>query len=126
MVNWHHAPIHQLTEAGVYCVTGATYLKTLVFHRRRHLDDLQDAFFEFAIKFAWMPQAWSFFPNHYHFVATSPDEPNTLRQFLNEFHSKTARDINRDEVAVGRRVWYQFWDTDHEPRIVSCPAAVCA
>src|SRR5947209_7546767 len=91
MSEWHHAPLHYLSEAGVYCVTAATYLKQLVFHKRKHLDSLQNAFFAFAQKFGWTPQAWSFFPNHYHFVAASPDEPQTLRQFLNELHSSSAR-----------------------------------
>ena len=111
MAEWHHAPIHRLTDAGVYCVTAATYQKALIFHTRKRLDLLHDTFFEFAEKFAWLPQAWSFFPNHYHVIATSPERPQTLSQFLNELHSSIGREINRIDGAEGRQVWYQFWDT---------------
>jgi putative transposase len=110
MPEWHHAPIHHLKEAGAYCVTGATYLKQRFFHRRSHLDMLQEAFFAFANKFDWRLQAWALFSNHYHFVGFS-DAPKTLTQMLNEFHSATSRELNRIEGEVGRRVWFQFWDT---------------
>jgi putative transposase len=29
----------------------------------------------------------------------------------NEFHSASARELNRLDGEVGRRVWFQFWDT---------------
>jgi REP-associated tyrosine transposase len=109
--DWHHAPIHRLTEAGAYCVTGATYLKQRFFHRRTQLDMLQEIFFDCAKRLEWRLQAWSFFPNHYHFVAFSPENATTLAKLINEFHSATARELNRTERQVGHRVWYQYWDT---------------
>jgi putative transposase len=111
MPEWHHAPIHRLTNAGAYCVTGATYLKQRLFHSRKRLDMLQEMFFDFANRFDWLLQAWSLFPNHYHFVAFSERKPESLSRMLNEFHSASARELNRMEGLTGRKVWFQYWDT---------------
>jgi putative transposase len=110
-MDWHHSPLHRLSDAGTYIVTAATHQKRLIFHTRKRLDLLHDTFFQFASKFSWEPQAWAFFPNHYHFIATSPDNPESLSRFLNELHSSTARAINAMDGVTGRTVWYQFWET---------------
>jgi REP-associated tyrosine transposase len=110
MVEWHHAPLHHLKEAGAYCVTGATYLKQRFFHRRSWLDTLQESFFGFAEAFGWKLHAWSFFSNHYHFVGFA-EQPQNLSEMLNEFHSSTSRELNRIEGDAGRKIWFQFWDT---------------
>ena len=106
---WHHAPVHHLQEAGAYCVTAGTYLKEKLFHRRTQLDMLQEMFFSFAERFHWSLQAWAFFPNHYPFVAFS--EEQSLQRMLNEFHSASARELNKSYGVAGRRVWFQYWDT---------------
>lgn len=111
MANWHHAPLHYVQEAGTYSVTGSTLYKQLFFRSRKRLDLLHDAFFGFASQPGWLPQAWSFFPNHYHFVASCQRSPTQLSLFLNELHSMTARELNAMDGVEGRVVWCQFWDT---------------
>ena len=91
MGNWHHAPLHYVQEVGTYSVIGSTLYKQLFFRSRKRLDLLHDAFFNFAAQLGWRPQAWSFFPNHYHFVASCEQSPTQLPLFLNELHSMTAR-----------------------------------
>ena len=90
---------------------GRVDLKRLVFHKRKHLDSLQDAFFAFACKFGWTPQAWSFFPNHYHFIGRNTQEMPRLRDFLSHLHTKTSSELNRMDDMIGRSVWFNFWDT---------------
>jgi REP element-mobilizing transposase RayT len=70
-MDWHHAPLHRLGEAGAYIVTGATYQKDLLFATRKRLEMLQEVFFAMATKYSWETQSWSLFPNHYHFIAYS-------------------------------------------------------
>jgi putative transposase len=111
MPDWHHAPLHRLADAGVYCVTAATYLKQHHFRSRKHLDLLQEMFFEFTRRFGWQLQAWAFFSNHYHFVGFTPNSAETLSRMLNEFHSASARELNRTDGVRGRKVWFQFWET---------------
>ena len=71
MVDWPHAPIHRIGEPGAYFITAATYLKQHFFKNDERLDELQSRLFQLAIKYRLPLQAWSIFPNHYHFIGYS-------------------------------------------------------
>ena len=111
MTNWPHAPCHLFNTVGSYMVTGATLYKLHLFKNPEHLDLLQTALFELAAKYEWNLEAWAVFSNHYHFIAQSPKNPTTLRKFITHFHALSARELNKRENLTGRKVWYQFWDT---------------
>jgi len=111
MSDWPHAPIHRLTEAGAYMVTGGTYGKAHHLNSPARLDFVRDTLFAAVEEFGWRLQAWAILSNHYHFVADSPEDPSALRTLVSKFHTLTARQMNRFDDARGRRVWYQFWDT---------------
>jgi putative transposase len=102
--------MHQITEAGAYCVTAGTYLKQRFFRTRKRLDMLQELLFMYAARYGWWLQAWSIFPNHYHFVAWCEGQPD-LRGFLNELHTQSSRRLNLMDGQQGRKVWHQYWDT---------------
>src|SRR6266568_26602 len=108
-MDWHHAPLHRLADNGAYCVTAATYEKKNFFASRDRLDLLVTRFFEFARRYEWSLQAWAFFPNHYHFIAVA-DNANSLTRLIGDFHSATARELNRID-GTGRKLWFQFWET---------------
>jgi len=55
-------------------------------------------------------QAWTLFSNHYHLVVIS-DVGEALQEMLARFHSDAAKALNAFDGVSGRRVWYQFWDT---------------
>ncbi|MEW5947294.1 MAG: hypothetical protein AB1742_13965, partial [bacterium] len=59
----------------------------------------------------WELQAWAVISNHYHFVAVSPKEPETMREFIYNVHRITATRLNAMDGAAGRKVWYQYWDS---------------
>ncbi len=67
---------------------------------------------DLAEKYSWQLQAWAVFPNHYHIVALSPPAGATLVQLIRHFHGLTAIELNRRDNAVGRQVWYQYWDKE--------------
>jgi REP-associated tyrosine transposase len=69
MHDWPHAPSHRLGSAGAYIVTAGTYRKEHLFRSRERLDFLLRQLFERATEHGAALQAWSVFPNHYHFVA---------------------------------------------------------
>ena len=96
----------------MYCVTGATYLKQPMFRGALRLEYLSDTLLDVCEKHQWKLQAWAVFPNHYHFVALSPSATTTLTLLSKEFHSLTAIQANRWDRAPGRKVWFQFWDTE--------------
>ena len=111
MTPWHHAPLHLLLERGVYMVTSGTYLKAHHFHDPERLGLVHDTLREVAAEYGWGLQAWAVMVNHYHFVATSPEDPKTLRRMIGKLHTVTAKAINRLDGTPGRKVWHEYWDT---------------
>ena len=41
----------------------------------------------------------------------SPENPETLRKFITHLHATTARALNNLHNQPGRRIWYQYWDS---------------
>jgi len=108
--DWHHAPLHRLSEQGIYMITAGTRHKEHFFGNPVRLDILQDHLLAYAGEFGWTMQAWAVFANHYHFVAASPENAQNLRKFLGKLHMKTAQAVNLLDGVKGRKVWFQFWD----------------
>ena len=111
MPDWPHAPPHRLSETGAYMVTAGTYQKTHRLWNPQRLDLLQNELLATADEFGWRLAAWAVMSNHYHFLATAPDEPESLRVFLRKLHSQVARRLNELDETPGRHVWYQFFET---------------
>ena len=107
--------MHRLDQAGVYMVTAGTYLKEHYFSGADRLDALQGGLLKYAAKHAWRLEAWAVFPNHYHFVARSPEDApdgaESLRLFLANFHQHSASWVNGLDGATGRKVWHNYRDT---------------
>ncbi len=111
MIQWPHSPVHLLEKSGAFIVSSATYQKEPFFRGPANLDYLADSLLQLAGKYHWRLQAWAVFPNHYHFVALTPENPDTLRDFIRHLHSVTAIEINKRQSVPGRRVWFEYWDT---------------
>jgi len=112
VTDWPHAPVHRLLQPGTYMVTTGTYLKRRLLCTAERLQLVQDALFRFAGEYGWGLQAWSVLSNHYHFVAVSSDDPKSLVSLLRRLHRNTATALNRMDGAMGRHVWFQYWDTE--------------
>lgn len=110
-LSWHHAPPHRLEGQGVFMVTGSTFQRLNIFHRRQWLDVLTDSLLENAERHAWNLEAWAVFSNHYHFIGRALEDASTLEPFMRCLHSETASYINGVEGVRGRRVWFNYWDT---------------
>jgi putative transposase len=108
---WHHSPSHLLVPGSAYIVTGGTYKRLHIFEGPERLELLQSALFEAAERSRWQLEAWCALPNHYHFVASAPDDADSLKRMIQLLHSWTARVVNGRDGAPGRRVWFQYWDT---------------
>ena len=113
--HWPHAPTHHLGESGTFIVTAGTYRKVYVFAGSDRLYALQSGLLKYAEKHAWRLEAWAVFPNHYHFVARSPDGATdgaeSLRHFLADFHQHSASWVNGLDGATGRKVWHNYRET---------------
>ena len=108
---WHHGPLHILLERGVYMVTAGTHLKEHHFRAPERLHGICDKLHEIADEYGWCLQAWAVLSNHYHFIASSPDDPTNLKRMIGKLHTLTAKSINEADAAPGREVWHQYWDT---------------
>jgi putative transposase len=108
---WPHAPMHITSERGTYMVTAATYRKALLFNSPEKTTILHDTILQLANERGWKMQAWAVMQNHYHFIAMSPDNPETLQKFVSDVHRKSAMAVNAMDNAEGRKVWYQYWDS---------------
>ena len=95
MSDWPHSPLHRLSEAGAYMVTCGTYLKKHHFRGTERLEFLHDSLLGLASEYGWGLQAWAVFSNHYHFIATSPRDAESLVLLLKKLHSDTAMAVNR-------------------------------
>jgi putative transposase len=111
MIQWPHAPVHRLGEAGAFIVSTGTYLKAHHFRKPLLLEFLRTTLFSEAERLGWQLEAWALFSNHYHFVALSSADAGTLRDLLKSLHSLTAREANRMNGSRGEQVWHQYWDT---------------
>jgi putative transposase len=110
-MNWPHAPKHWLFEPGIYMVTAGTYEKLHHLNSSARLDMFLESLFRYAEEFGWQLRAWAILANHYHFLAASPSDPQTLQKFLGKLHMKTAQELNRQDATPGRKVWFQFRDS---------------
>ena len=111
MAGWHHAPLHKLQTAGAYIVTAGTFQKLHHLHTAKRLDLMLNGLLECAEEFGWPLQAWAVMSNHYHFVASSPQDPATLSRMISKLHTLTARALNEWDAQPGRKVWFQYYET---------------
>jgi len=110
-MDWPHSPVHRLTSAGAYMVTAGTYLKQPIFSTGERLAFLCRTLFAVAEKHGCDLQAWAVFPNHYHFIASTPPDPRSLRTMLSHLHTETSAEVNRQNHTPERKVWFQYWDS---------------
>jgi putative transposase len=110
-IPWHHSPLHKFIPGSVYMITGATFNKEPFYSGPDRLKYLQEQLLAILKKHGWVVQAWAVFPDHYHFIARAPEAGSSLSSLIKELHSITAREVNRFDLACGRQVWFEYWDT---------------
>jgi len=108
---WHHSPAHLFLPNHTYIVTAGTLHKEHIFSGDRRLALLQNELFRVSMEYGWQLQAWAMFSNHYHFVAQAPVQASSLQDMIRRFHSVTALRVNKLDGSIGRKVWFQYWDT---------------
>jgi putative transposase len=107
---WPHGPPHWLYEPGIYMITAGTFGKASFFNTEPRRDLLLRELVSVTSEFGWNLQAWSVMSNHYHFVATT-EKAESLPKMLGKLHAVSARQINSEDQAPGRKVWFQYWDS---------------
>jgi REP element-mobilizing transposase RayT len=90
MTDWPHAPPHRLTEQGAYMITAGTYRKAHHLNSRVKLDMFQRMLLDGMSGAQWQLHAWAILSNHYHVIASSPANPETLRRVISKLHTLSA------------------------------------
>ena len=109
--DWPHAPVHRLSEQGIYFITAGTLQKRHLFDTPGKRDLLERMLLSLAKARGWQLEAWAVFANHYHFVARGQPDSTPFREFLRELHSRLAIELNRLDGTAKRTVWHNFRDT---------------
>jgi putative transposase len=109
--DWPHAPVHRLSEHGIYFITAGTLHKRHLFDAPAKRDLLERMLLSLAQTRGWQLEAWAVLANHYHFVARGQPDSSPMRDFLRELHSRSAIRLNELDDTEGREVWYNFRDT---------------
>ena len=109
MPDWPHAPVHRFARSGLYFVTASTYLRRHYYRRSVDLDQLMSLLFALSKEHGLALQVWSIFSNHYHIVVEGSGP--SVRTMLSQLHSLSARRIYASDSEAGRKVWFQFRDT---------------
>ena len=109
--DWPHAPVHRLTDNGIYFLTAATLHKARFFDTDEKRDHLERMLLAVAKAANWQLEAWAVLSNHYHLVARGNPESAPFGEFVSALHSRSAVDLNKLEGVQGRRIWHNFWDT---------------
>jgi putative transposase len=108
---WAHAPPHWTHEPGIYFVTASTLEHHPVFKGSEMLDFLEATLLSCLNEGGWKLQAWAVFPNHYHFVASHSRDARALSKVLGKAHMLTAKQANLRDAALGRKIWFNYRDT---------------
>ena len=104
---WPKIPSRKLHEKGTFAVTGGTPKKTHLFDTPEKMDRFQEILLKLAVEFKWQLEAWSLFPNHYHFMASSKT-PENLDAFVEAFHAQTTAMLNSIDSIETRKVWAEY------------------
>jgi putative transposase len=106
-----NTPPHWFVSDAIYMVTGATLYKEPFLDSDAKRANFCETLLERAIVLGWSMKAWAVMPNHYHFVAQSPENAISLKSLIQGIHSINAKFVNQIDETPGRRVWYNYWDT---------------
>ncbi len=109
--DWPHAPVHRLSEHGIYIITAGTLHKRPLFNSPAKRDLIERLLLSLAKGRGWQLEAWAVLINHYHIVERGAPDSVPMRDFLRELHSQSAIELNRLEAVNDRTVWHNFWDS---------------
>ena len=108
----HNTPPHLFMADWFYMLTGSTYKKQPLILSNNRKRELVDALHVASELYHWVIIAWVMMDNHYHAILKSPqNNPGNLTKLVASYHKFTAHKWNNQDSLVGRKVWWNYWDT---------------
>ena len=106
-----HNPPHLFLPNVLYMLTASTYQsEDLIRSSERKLQWIE-SFHKSAKIHNWQIVAWVVLHNHYHVIVQSPEKAGTLSKLTGSYHKYTSRLWNAEDNSIGRKVWWNYWDT---------------
>ena len=107
-----HTPAHLFLANAIYMITGATYKKLSIMKTEARKSEWSSSFIIASEVYGWDVVAWVVLDNHYHVIVKAPEHSaGNLPKYVGSFHKFTARRWNDEDNAIGRKVWWNYWDT---------------
>ena len=109
---WHSPPHLDFEGPVTFIITAACYEHRHVIGRSAvRIAEFEQDLLSACTDFAARIFAWCILPNHYHLLVRT-ERIEELRKALGKLHGRTSRSWNQADDAVGRKVWFNFFDRD--------------
>jgi putative transposase len=108
-VSNHHPP-HIYLDDTWYIITSATLNHAHFLAGEQAKTLVRDTLKTLILEFHFTLRAWVILNDHYHLLLKTR-RGKDLSRFLGRLHGTTSRQINLWDVASGRQVWHNYWDT---------------
>lgn len=113
---WHRPPHLDFEGSRSFIITAACFEHRPVIGKGlERLGELEELLLECCEKSDAQLHAWSILPNHYHLLAHTSNIA-LLRLEIGKVHGRTAVKWNREDGAIGRKVWFNYFDRDMKSR----------
>ena len=108
---YKHNPPHLFLPSATYMITSSTYRRKKFFHNDELKALLLTSILYSFTKFSWRIKAYVILANHYHILATAPDQRTMLPKIISNIHRYTAHACNKMHQTPGTKIWWNYWDT---------------
>ncbi len=109
---WHTPPHLEFVGFVTFIITAACYEHAHIIGKSgERMAECEQELLEICKKTEAKIFAWCVLPNHYHILVRT-DNIKLLRKEIGKFHGRSARFWNKEDDALGRQVWANFFDRD--------------
>jgi putative transposase len=107
---WHSPPHLEFDGAGTFLITAACYEHAHVIGSDAvRIAEFEEILLATTAEIGARVYAWCVLPNHYH-VLVRVEVIKLLRVAVGQMHGRTSRYWNKADNALGRKVWFNFFD----------------
>ena len=104
-----HRPLHIYENEMIYFITARTIEKEKFFNTTEKKEIFHQTLKNVLKKYDCCLYAWIILDNHYHFLM-KVTTGKSLKLFVKDLHSLSAKRINELDDQEGRRIWFQYLD----------------
>jgi putative transposase len=109
---WHSLPHLDFTGSVTFIITAARFEHSHIIGKDvKRIAGLESDLLSICESSDTKLFGWCVLPNHYHLLVRTKNIKQ-LRREIGKIHGRSARAWNIEDNAVGRQVWFNFFDRD--------------